>query len=104
MISFVNNKVQSMRNFLSLLLIMVLTTCMIFQDASARRFGGGRSFGTYRSTSMFTRAKPAATPFQNSAAPNRNRWLGPLAGLAAGGLLASLFMGNGIASGMMSWF
>jgi predicted lipid-binding transport protein (Tim44 family) len=32
-----------------------------------------------------------------------SRWLGPLAGLAAGGLLASLFMGNGVGSGILSW-
>ena len=29
--------------------------------------------------------------------------MGPLAGLAVGGLLASLFMSNGIGSGILSW-
>ncbi len=91
-----------MRNIISIVLMIFISFSLVISDAHAKRFGGGRSFGTYRSSSAFTRAKPAA-PFQNTVSPNRNRWLGPLAGLAAGGLLASLFMGHGIASGMMSW-
>jgi predicted lipid-binding transport protein (Tim44 family) len=31
------------------------------------------------------------------------KWLAPLAGLAIGGLLASLFMGHGLGSGILSW-
>ena len=92
-----------MRHFLAVLLVLFVGLGIVISDAQAKRFGGGRSFGASRSTSMFSRAKPAAAPTQNIASPNRNRWLGPLAGLAAGGLLASLFMGNGLASGMMSW-
>ena len=92
-----------MRSFVSILLVVLVGFGLVFSDAQAKRFGGGRSFGTYRSASSFTQAKRTAMPMQNAASPNRNRWLGPLAGLAAGGLLASLFMGNGFANGMMSW-
>jgi len=70
-------------------------------DAHAKRFGGGKSFGS--APSHQTRQAPQ----QTQAAPNQagrqapaaasgaSRWLGPLAGLAAGGLLASMFMGDG---------
>lgn len=93
-----------MRNFISLALILFISLGIIMSDAEARRFGGGRSFGAYRPTNSFSRVAPNAAPFRNPAAsPARNSWLGPIAGLAAGGLLASLFMGNGIGSGMVSW-
>ncbi|MDR3477828.1 MAG: TIM44-like domain-containing protein [Gammaproteobacteria bacterium] len=73
---------------------------LVVNDADARRFGGGRSFGMQRSSSSYSRPAAAST----SATGNTgNRWLGPLAGLAAGGLLASLFMGHGLASGLLSW-
>ena len=70
-------------------------------DANARRFGGGKSFGS--APSHQTRQAPQqtqATPTQAgrqtpAAAGGASRWLGPLAGLAAGGLLASMFMGGG---------
>lgn len=70
-------------------------------DAHAKRFGGGKSFGS--APSHQTRQAPqqtqAAAPQagrQAAAAPSgASRWLGPLAGLAAGGLLASMFMGDG---------
>lgn len=92
-----------MKKIISSLLILFVCFGMVLTEAQAKRFGGGRSFGVSRSASTFSSARPLSSPMQNTASPNRNRWLGPLAGLAAGGLLASLFMGNGIASGMMSW-
>jgi predicted lipid-binding transport protein (Tim44 family) len=95
--------VLRMKNFVSILLVIFISFGMFLSDAHAKRFGGGRSFGVSRSVSSFSRSTPAASPFQRSAAPRGNRWLAPLAGLAAGGLLASLFMGHGFASGMMSW-
>jgi predicted lipid-binding transport protein (Tim44 family) len=66
-------------------------------DAEARRFGGGKSIGTQRE-GMSQQAAPR-TPQPPAAAPGAapaggNKWLGPLAGLAAGGLLAALFMGG----------
>lgn len=72
-------------------------------DAHAKRFGGGKSFGSAPSHQT-RQAQPqqrndAATQQagrqQPAAASGASRWLGPLAGLAAGGLLASMFMGGG---------
>lgn len=93
-----------MRNLISILLIVFMTLGMLMQHADAKRFGGGRSFGFQRSASSFT--KPHAAPIQPGPAaqrPGLSRWLAPLAGLAAGGLLAYLFMGHGLASGLLSW-
>jgi len=82
--------------------IFMLATAMMFMvvgDADARRFGGGRSFG--KSYSSAKPAAPARSSTSSSAAgksgqrSGASRWLGPLAGLAAGGLLASMFMGDG---------
>ena len=90
-----------MRRFISLLIILVCTFGLLMQSAEAKRFGGGRSFGMQRSFSQFS--KPTWTRPAMQQRSGANKWLGPLAGLAAGGLLASLFMGHGFASGMMSW-
>jgi predicted lipid-binding transport protein (Tim44 family) len=89
--------------FLSLFII-IISMSLLITDAEARRFGGGKSFGQSRSFSNnngaynASRMQPAAKP-----ASSASRWLGPLAGLAAGGLLASLFMGHGLGSGIFSW-
>lgn len=98
-----------LRNFLSVLLVLFVTFGILMNDAEARRFGGGRSFGVSRPTSSFSRPSPGVG--QNAAQSQRygqtaspmSRWMGPLAGLAVGGLLASLFMSNGIGSGILSW-
>ncbi|MBI5451376.1 MAG: Tim44 domain-containing protein [Gammaproteobacteria bacterium] len=89
-----------MYRIIKLSLITLLASTLLVTEAEARRFGGGKSFGYQRQGSSYatapkqaTTAKPAATA---PAAPaTGNRWLGPLAGLAAGGLLASMFMGHG---------
>lgn len=75
-------------------------------DVEAKRFGGGMSLGK-QSSGMQRQARPpaqaqrpaqgqtqAAPARPNAAAGGASRWLGPLAGLAAGGLLASLFFGD----------
>ena len=87
-----------MRKFLSLFLLTLCVFGLVINDAEARRFGGGSSFGMQRSASSFSRMAPSA-----AGAASPNRWAGPLAGLAAGGLLASLFMGHGFGSGLLSW-
>lgn len=90
-----------MRKFFSIFLVLFMTLGIMVHDADAKRFGGGRSFGMQRSTSSYSRINsPTQAPMQNAA---RNKWLGPLAGLAAGGLLAYLFMGHGLGAGIMSW-
>ncbi len=92
-----------MKKIVSMLFIIFVTLSMVMSVAHAKRFGGGRSFGAYRAPSSFSRSMPSSSPRMSNPLQNRNSWLGPLAGLAMGGLLASLFMGNGLASGMMSW-
>lgn len=83
-----------MKKFLTLFLVAIFSLGLLAGEASAKRLGGSKSFGKQReSVSQQTTPKaPAAAP---AAAPTGgNKWLGPLAGLAAGGLLASLFMGG----------
>jgi len=98
-----------LRNILSILFISLITFGIFIQDADAKRFGGGRSFGVSRSASSFSRPTSglgqnySQSQRLNQAASPMSRWLGPLAGLAVGGLLASLFMGHGIGSGILSW-
>ena len=89
-----------MKKFISTLIIIFVAWGLLLSDADARRFGGGRSFGMQRSSSSY--ARPSMNPGAAATQPG-NKWLGPLAGLAAGGLLASLFMGHGLASGLLSW-
>jgi predicted lipid-binding transport protein (Tim44 family) len=82
---------------------MVLCLALTFSfEAHAKRFGGGKSFGSAPSHQT-RQATPPAQPAAQApgrqqpaaAASGASRWLGPLAGLAAGGLLASMFMGDG---------
>jgi len=80
-------------------------------DAEARRMGGGRSIGRQSNTvqqqaapqpsptnpAMQQRAQPAPAPTPAPAAqPNRSRWLGPIAGLAAGLGIAALLSHFGL--------
>ncbi|RUR09521.1 Tim44 domain-containing protein [Legionella sp. km772] len=92
-----------MRYLVSCALIALLSFGLMINEASAKRFGGGRSFGVQRSqSSLFSSNKT-----QNTASLgqkfNKSKWGGMLGGLLVGGLLASLFMGNGFANGIMSW-
>ncbi|KTD36775.1 transmembrane protein [Legionella nautarum] len=93
-----------MRSFFIYLLIGFLSFGLVVNEASAKRFGGGRSFGVQRShSSLFS---PRATPQPMKSLgqrANSNKWRGVLGGLLAGSLLASLFMGNGLGSGLLSW-
>lgn len=82
-----------MSKFFTLLFVALISFGLTAQDADARRMGGGSSIGKQRQMSPAPQ-KPAQAP---AAAPaGGNKWLGPLAGLAAGGLLASMFMGGGL--------
>lgn len=87
-----------MRTLLSCFLITLLSFGLIINEASAKRFGGGRSFGVQRSqSSLFSSNKTHNTSSLTQKA-NKSRWGGVLGGLLVGGLLASLFMGNGLAN------
>lgn len=89
-----------MQRFLSIALALCVGLTLSL-DASAKRFGGGKSSGSapIHQTRQATPTTPAAAPTVPGRAPaaasGASRWLGPLAGLAAGGLLASMFMGDG---------
>ncbi|OJB20699.1 Tim44 domain-containing protein [Burkholderia ubonensis] len=95
------------------LLMVGLLTAGTFAslDAEARRMGGGRSIGRQNSTVTQRQATPPAQQPMQQAAPsqaqraNRSRWLGPIAGLAAGlgiaALLSHFGLGGAFAS-MMS--
>ncbi len=93
--------------------IFALASLGIMTDAEAKkRFGGGKSSGMQKEsvkrdpTPPPTNAAPAAASGQAvapaaagataaaAAKPGMGRFLGPLAGLAAGGLLAAMFMGG----------
>ncbi|OCH98794.1 hypothetical protein A8135_10860 [Legionella jamestowniensis] len=90
-----------MRTFILSLLIGLLSFGLVVNEAAAKRFGGGRSFGVQRSHQSLFASKPKPTSMNQQT--NRSRWGGVLGGLLAGGLLASLFMGNGLGSGLLSW-
>jgi predicted lipid-binding transport protein (Tim44 family) len=84
---------------LSIALLFTASMFMVIQDAEAKRFGGGRSMG--RSANYSRPATPARSTTQANRAnqtqqrSGMGRFMGPLAGLAAGGLLAAMFMGGG---------
>jgi hypothetical protein len=99
----------------SAVVIVLLGFALAAQDAEARRLGAGKSFG--QQSQNVTRQQSAApqSPAQASAVnpslppaapqpPAGNRWLGPLAGLAAGvglGALLSHFGMGADAGGLL---
>lgn len=86
-----------MSKIFTLFFVALISFGLTAQDADARRMGGGSSIGKQRSTTSQQTAAPAKPAQAPAAAPaGGNKWLGPLAGLAAGGLLASMFMGGGM--------
>ena len=111
-----------MKKLSALLTTFVVTLGLALGTANlahAKKFGGGGSFGMKKNSSLFERkatqpkapaSKPAqtapkqtspaagagaATAGKTAAASGASRWLGPLAGLAAGGLLAAMLFGDG---------
>jgi predicted lipid-binding transport protein (Tim44 family) len=95
------------------LFAVVMGVGVMVQDAEAKRIGGGKTSGISRDSSVMKReaipAKPAAAP--TAAAPaaaapaaaaqsGMSRWMGPLAGLAAGIGLAALFSHLGMGEAM----
>ncbi len=92
-----------MRNLFLVLFMTVLSFGLIVNEAYAKRFGGGRSFGVQRSQSSLS--KPYTSQRSSSIAQKSNpsRWGSLLGGLLIGGLLATLLMGNGFAKGLIMW-
>jgi predicted lipid-binding transport protein (Tim44 family) len=105
----VNHHTEStlnMQRILSLAMALCLSLTLSVDAFAAKRFGGGKSAGSapmhqtqQRQTQQAAPAPtaPAAGAMAGAAAKpsGASRWLGPLAGIAAGGLLASMFMGDG---------
>jgi predicted lipid-binding transport protein (Tim44 family) len=94
-----------MKKALSLLaVVFALGLTTVSMDAEARRIGGGKSMGMQRQASPPPKtpdAAPAQTPSATPGAPaaagataaaasTRSKWMGPIAGLAAGLGLAAL--------------
>jgi predicted lipid-binding transport protein (Tim44 family) len=91
---------------------LIMAGSLASLDAEARRMGGGRSIGRQSNSvtqqsapsqpsqsnqAMQQRAQPAPAPTPAPAAqPNRSRWLGPIAGLAAGLGIAALLSHFGL--------
>jgi len=90
---------------------------MLSFDAEAKRLGGGSSLGMSRNSTVMQRsptptaptavpakpAAPVATPQAPAPQPSgMSRWLGPLAGIAAGVGLAALLSHFGMGEGMGS--
>lgn len=89
------------KGLVSLFMVFIIFSLAI-NLAEAKRFGGGKSFGYSRSFSHSNSAS-SARRFEPQAKSTASRFLAPLAGFALGGLLASLFMGHGLGTGMLSW-
>lgn len=92
-----------MKSFLTFLSVLFVSFALVApQAAEAKRFGGGKSFGQQK---QITQQKKQAAQQQRQAAQQArdarvansgaSKWLGPLAGLAAGGFLAWMLFGDG---------
>lgn len=86
-----------MVRFLTVAVAVFATLAFTLPEVEARRLGGGKSFGRQSSTiTQRDAAKPPQqqaapqAPARGAAAPGGNRWLAPIAGLAAGLGLAAL--------------
>lgn len=95
-----------MKKFLSILaVVLTLGLTTVAFDAEAKRLGGGKSLGMKRQATPPSKAPDAPTATPNAApaaagaaaAAGRSKWMGPLAGIAAGLGLAALasYMGFG---------
>src|SRR5450759_1486890 len=96
-------KEKHMKHLLSISIAAFLALGLMVQDEEAARLGGGRSMGTQRSVAPSRSVQPTP-PSQAAPAvapkPAGNRWLGPIAGLAAG-LGLGWLIGQGGLGGMM---
>lgn len=87
-------------------LVAFIALSLVMDDAdAARRLGGGTSVGRQRQMITPAPKAPAQAPSAAPATPAQqpsgmSKWLGPLAGLALGAGLASLFMNNGFAGAL----
>ncbi len=92
-----------------MIIATLLSMGLMSEAADAARLGGGSSIGRQRTITPpaakppVAQQAPAATPATPAPQPSgMSRWLGPLAGLAIGAGLASMFMGNGLGGAFSS--
>jgi predicted lipid-binding transport protein (Tim44 family) len=117
-----NPMMKLSRNFFSMSLVYAMALTLFAEFADAKGVSRGKSMGrqsnnvsqrqetppqtTPAQNTQQQRTAPAANSAQPAAQPPRNRWLGPLAGIAAGLGLAALFshlgMGAALADAMGS--
>ena len=94
-----------MKHILIALFTVIVGASLTIEDAEARRLGGGGSSGIQRSAPIKRDAAPAPANPAPAAPQNAggNRWLGPVAGIAAGLGLAALasYLGFGEEFGTM---
>ena len=93
-----------MRHLFIMLMVGLLGFGLSVEHAEAKRLGGGKSFGSYSrsadsgksSSSLFgsNKATNSSTAAKSKPSSGLSKFAGPLAGLLAGGLLASLFFGG----------
>ena len=89
-----------MRNWLLLAVMAIFTLSVVgIDDADARRFGGGHSFGKQRMHSPAQNHFSQKSAMSNKSAANqrgtaRPGMMGMLGGLALGGLLGAMFFGG----------
>lgn len=101
-----------MKRMLAIIVATFVSLALCVGEADAKRFGGGRSSGLQRDSGALKRSPANTAPAggsqqSNPAAPApqqpaKNRWLGPIAGLAAGIGLAALLSHFGLGEGMTS--
>jgi predicted lipid-binding transport protein (Tim44 family) len=89
-----------MKQFWKLLMVLLVCMSLLSGVAEAKRLGGGSSFGKNRPApaKQMQRAPEAAPQPAPAAAPQNgmSKWMGPLAGLAIGAGLATLFSHGGL--------
>ncbi|MGB9578382.1 MAG: Tim44 domain-containing protein [Halothiobacillaceae bacterium] len=97
-----------MKKILPFLTALIIGLGLSLQPVEAKRLGAGQSMGQQKqsfareatppsaptSATTGTAATGAAAAGATTAASGASKWMGPLAGLAAGGLLAALFFGG----------
>lgn len=94
-----------MKKFIAALFSVFICMGVMVDTAEARRLGGSKSFGMQRNATVTQRPAAPQQSIAPSAVPPRtgmSRWLGPIAGLAAGiglvSLLSHFGMGEGVAN------
>jgi predicted lipid-binding transport protein (Tim44 family) len=91
--------------FLSALIAIALSLSLVSGEALAKRMGSGSDSGMQRNVTPASPASAAPTGSSAAAATtggaataagaaSKSSWMGPIMGLAAGGLLAAAFMGG----------